>query len=231
MNMGCSLLNIDCLEGVWAECLRAEFEKSYMKNLEAFLSEQQEFFPPPNMIFNSFTHTPFENVKVVIMGQDPYHGIGQAHGLSFSVPMGVPAPPSLKNIFKELDTDLGISPSKSGDLTSWARQGVLLLNSILTVAPNQPKSHHLKGWEVFTDKVIELLCLRKDPVVFILWGKSAFDKFKKISSSSSQHCILAAPHPSPRSAYSGFFGCRHFSKANEFLKKIGKSPIEWELEK
>ncbi len=221
------------MEASWLELLGEEFEKDYMKNLEAFLAKEAaagvEVYPPFELIFNAFCQTPFDQVKVVIMGQDPYHGPGQAHGLSFSVPKGVPAPPSLVNIFKEIRDDLGIDPPGHGCLVDWARQGVLLLNATLTVRANEAKSHHGKGWEAFTDKVIQLLCKRKDPLVFLLWGKSAYDKFQHICSNSSNHFVLTCPHPSPLSAHSGFLGCRHFSKTNEFLKKVGKTPIHWAL--
>lgn len=221
------------MEASWLELLKEEFEKDYMKKLEAFLAEEigagKEVYPPFDLIFNAFCQTPFEAVKVVIMGQDPYHGPGQAHGLSFSVPKGVPQPPSLVNIFKELKEDLGINPPNHGCLIEWAKQGVLLLNATLTVRANEAKSHHGKGWEVFTDKVIQLLCKRKDPLVFLLWGKSAYDKFQHIEANSSHHLVLTCPHPSPLSAHSGFLGCRHFSKTNEFLRKVGKTPIHWAL--
>ncbi len=164
------------------------------------------------------------------MGQDPYHGPGQAHGLSFSVPKGVPLPPSLQNIFKELKDDLQVPPPPHGCLIDWAKQGVLLLNATLTVRANEPKSHYGQGWEVFTDRIVQLLCLRKDPLVFLLWGKSALDKFQHIESGKgTDHLVLTAAHPSPLSAYSGFFGCRHFSKTNDFLKSKGKSPIDWKI--
>jgi uracil-DNA glycosylase len=166
----------------------------------------------------------------VIVGQDPYHGPGQAHGLSFSVPKGISQPPSLQNIFKELKEDLGVEPPEHGCLTDWTSQGVLLLNAILTVRANEPKSHHGRGWEIFTDRVIQLLCARKDPLVFLLWGKSALDKVQHIAAGTSHHLVLTAPHPSPFSAHTGFMGCRHFSKANEFLKKIGKEPIDWRIQ-
>jgi len=220
------------MEASWLEKLQAEFEKPYMKELELFLAKEiragVEVYPPFELFFNAFCQTPFDQVKVVIMGQDPYHGPGQAHGLCFSVPKGVPIPPSLQNIFKEIKDDLGIDPPHHGCLIDWARQGVLLLNATLTVRANEAKSHHGKGWEVFTDRVAQLLCARKDPIVFLLWGKSAYDKFQHCVN-ASQHLVLTAPHPSPLSAHSGFFGCRHFSKANEFLKKVGKQPIHWAI--
>jgi uracil-DNA glycosylase len=221
------------MEPSWLNVLKDEFDKPYMKEIESFLSAEGRdgavIYPPFDQIFNSFFQTPFEEVKVVIMGQDPYHGAGQAHGLSFSVQKGVDLPPSLKNIFKELKQDLGVPNPVHGCLVSWARQGVLLLNATLTVRSGEPKSHFGKGWEVFTDRVVELLCARNDPIVFLLWGKSAAEKFQQISFHSSHHLVLTAPHPSPLSAHSGFFGCRHFSKTNEFLKKIGKKPIDWAI--
>ncbi len=221
------------MEASWLEKLKSEFEKPYMKELETFLASElrsgTEIYPPFDQVFNAFCQTPFDEVKVVIMGQDPYHGMGQAHGLSFSVIKGIAQPPSLQNIFKELKDDLGIQPPNHGCLLNWAKQGVLLLNATLTVRSGEPKSHFGKGWETFTDKVVQLLCERKDPIVFILWGKSAAEKFEHISKSEKHHLVLTAPHPSPFSAHSGFFGCRHFSKANEFLKKMGKDPICWAI--
>ncbi|MES2273602.1 MAG: uracil-DNA glycosylase [Chlamydiota bacterium] len=219
------------MEASWLERLAGEFEKPYMKQLEAFLAQENGrgavIYPPFELTFNALCQTPFDQVKVVIMGQDPYHGPNQAHGLSFSVPKGVAPPPSLLNIFKELKEDLGILPRGHGCLEDWAQQGVLLLNATLTVRANEAKSHHGRGWEVFTDRIVQLLCTRADPIVFLLWGKSAFDKFQQIGALSSQHLVLTAPHPSPLSAYAGFLGCRHFSKANAFLEKVGKKPIDW----
>jgi uracil-DNA glycosylase len=221
------------MEASWLKVLQEEFEKPYMKQLEVFLASEikagAEIYPPFEEIFNAFCHTPFEKVKVVIMGQDPYHGKGQAHGLSFSVARGVSQPPSLQNIFKELKDDLGIEPPSHGSLIDWADQGVLLLNATLTVRAGEPKSHFGRGWELFTDRVVQLLCMRKDPLVFILWGKSAAEKFEHIQKNAAQHLVLTAAHPSPFSAHSGFFGCKHFSKTNEFLKKIGKKPIDWAI--
>jgi len=222
------------MEASWLERLASEFEKPYMAQLEAFLGQEAALgavvYPPFELIFNAFCQTPFEDVKVVIIGQDPYHGPGQAHGLSFSVPKGVPLPPSLQNIFKELKDDLNIPAPPHGCLIDWAKQGVLLLNATLTVRADQPKSHHGKGWEIFTDRVVQLLCARKAPIVFLLWGKSALDKFQHIEScKETPHCILTAPHPSPLSAHSGFLGCRHFSKTNEFLQSIGRNPIDWKI--
>lgn len=211
----------------WHEKLKDEISKPYIADLKKFLaSEQQNYtiYPPEPLVFNAFSQTPYENVKVVIVGQDPYHGPGQAHGLSFSVPNGITPPPSLKNIFKELQTDLGITPPSNGCLTSWAQQGVLLLNATLTVRAGDPKSHHGRGWEQFTDSVIDLLAAREDPIVFLLWGKSAREKCHKIV--GTRHAIFEAAHPSPYSA-TGFLGCRHFSKANAFLQKVGKEPVNW----
>ena len=259
-----------------------------MAELKAFLmkekSEGQVIYPPEQDIFNAFLHTPFEKVRVVIVGQDPYHRQGQAHGLCFSVPQGVALPPSLKNIYKELEKDMGIPPSKEGCLLSWAEQGVLLLNTTLTVRADQPKSHHGRGWECFTDAVIAKLIEREDPIVFVLWGKSAQEKLvpdhenlchfgrvkapvlrlpqvgpmfsnmdplartqprelscgqngknfygralDRFQNQKTPHAILTASHPSPFSAHSGFFGCRHFSKINDLLEKWGKSPIHWQI--
>jgi uracil-DNA glycosylase len=178
-------------------------------------------------IFNSLVYTSYSDTKIVIIGQDPYHGKGQAHGLCFSVKKGVPIPPSLKNIYKEINADLGIQIPKNGYLISWANQGVLLLNAILTVREGSPLSHKGKGWEMLTDRVISLLNDRKDPVIFLLWGAPA--RAKKSLISNPWHYVLEAPHPSPLSAYYGFFGCKHFSKSNEILLSLGKSPIEWEI--
>lgn len=220
------------IEASWFERLREEFKKPYMRELEAFLGrelfEKKVVYPPLSKIFNAFCFARFEETKVVIIGQDPYHGPGQAHGLSFSVPKGIPLPPSLQNIFKELSTDCSISIPTHGCLESWARQGVLLLNATLTVQASNPKSHHGKGWEIFTDRVVQLLAERKDPLVFLLWGRSAQEKWQYVQKTGSHHLVLSAAHPSPFSAHSGFLGCRHFSKTNEFLKSIGKSPIDWQ---
>ncbi|HNA61551.1 MAG TPA: uracil-DNA glycosylase, partial [Rhabdochlamydiaceae bacterium] len=185
----------------WHEKLIDEIKKTYISDLKKFLLEEKQqkqiVFPPEELVFNAFTQTPFEAVKVVIVGQDPYHGPGQAHGLSFSVPCGITPPPSLKNIFKEIQSDLGMPPPKNGCLTSWAEQGVLLLNATLTVRAGQPKSHHGKGWEMFTDAVISVLAKREDPLVFLLWGKSARDKCLKIA--GTHHAMFEAAHPSPYS--------------------------------
>jgi uracil-DNA glycosylase len=215
----------------WAKVLKEELESPYMKQLAVFLEEERgkgPVYPSKEDVFAAFAITPFDKVKVVIVGQDPYHGKGQAHGLSFSVPKGVKPPPSLKNIYKELYQDLGIDPPEEGCLTSWAKQGVFLLNSILTVRAKEPKSHHQKGWERFTDSVIEKLSQRKDPIVFLLWGKSAQQKCEKILS-SNHHKVFIAAHPSPYSAHN-FLGCSHFSKTNECLRGFGKSSIDWKLQ-
>ncbi len=222
------------LEKSWHEVLKEEIEKPYVKGLKAFLEEEKRngavVYPPEELVFNAFSHTPFGKVKVVIVGQDPYHGPGQAHGLCFSVQKGVEPPPSLKNIFKELEADLGVKQALHGCLTSWADQGVLLLNATLTVRANQPKSHYGKGWEQFTDAVIAKVSEKDDGVIFVLWGKSAQEKFAHVEKKeSTPHLVLMAAHPSPFSVHSGFFGCRHFSKINEQLKKWGKTPIDWEL--
>jgi len=218
------------LEKSWHEKLQDEIQKPYIKDLKKFVEGEQAegkvIYPPEPLVFNAFLQTPYDKVKVVIMGQDPYHCAGQAHGLSFSVPCGIPQPPSLKNIFKELKTDLGIPTPNNGCLTSWAQQGNLLLNAPLTVRAGEPKSHYGKGWEQFTDAVIDLLAKRKDPIVFLLWGKSARDKCSRIL--GTHHAYFESAHPSPYSV-DQFFGCRHFSKANEFLKKNGKEPINWAI--
>lgn len=222
------------LENSWKKCLADEWQKKYLHDLAEFISDERKqaaVYPPPSLVFNAFQTTSFNDVKVVIIGQDPYHGPNQAHGLSFSVPEGVNPPPSLKNIFKELQTDLGISmPQKNGCLVPWAQQGVLLLNAILTVREGCPGSHHNKGWEAFTDAVVQKLCERDDPVIFVLWGKFAQEKCKAILQLTTQrHFVLSAPHPSPYSAHSGFLGCRHFSKINELLARQNKSPLDWRL--
>jgi len=216
------------IEESWLEVLAAEFEQPYFVQLKAFLIEEKRqctVYPPGSLIFNAFAHTPFEKVKVVILGQDPYHGKGQAHGLSFSVPNGVHPPPSLLNMYKEIQNDLGIVPSTSGNLECWADQGVFLLNATLTVRASTAGSHQNKGWEPFTDKVIQNLSEGREHLVFMLWGNYA--RAKKILIDRQKHLILEAPHPSPFSASSGFFGCKHFSKANEYLLQHGIEPIDW----
>ena len=219
------------LESSWLKVLKDEFEKPYMKNLSVFLNNEKKnnkiIYPPGSKIFNALNLTPFTSVKVIILGQDPYHGQNQANGLSFSVEIGNKIPPSLQNIFKELNSDLNILPSQHGDLSNWAKQGVLLLNTILTVESSKPSSHSNKGWEIFTDKILHSLSSLKENLVFILWGKKAQEKISLID--ESKHKILKSPHPSPYSANNGFFGSQPFSKTNFFLesKNIGK--INWKL--
>jgi len=218
------------IEDGWKEALAEEFRKPYFAALKEFLIREKSLypvFPPGNLIFNAFNSTPFDKVRVVILGQDPYHGLGQAHGLCFSVPRGVPAPPSLKNILKELGDDLGIADPGHGNLESWASQGVLLLNATLTVRSGQAGSHQNRGWESFTDAAMALLSRRKSGLVFLLWGKYA--QAKKTLIDPAAHLILEAPHPSPLSAYQGFLGCRHFSKTNHWLESRGMPPINWNL--
>ena len=222
------------LDESWRQALEEEFKKDYVQNIKDVLEKEKKegfvVYPEENLIFNAFLKTSLDRVKVVIIGQDPYHGEGQAHGLSFSVPKGVRIPPSLKNIFKELKSDLNLPSPSHGCLESWAEQGVLLLNTTLTVRAKEPGSHCSIGWERFTDAAIEVLCKRKDPVVFLLWGKFAFKKFASVLNNiRHQHVVLSAAHPSPYSA-SGFLGCRHFSKTNECLANWKKTPIRWELE-
>jgi uracil-DNA glycosylase len=214
----------------WKKSLENEFKEAYFHDLVEFLktekSSKQVVYPPGPLIFNAFNLTDLDQVKVVIIGQDPYHGPNQAHGLSFSVQKGIPAPPSLMNIYKEIQNDLGITNLKTkGDLTYWAKQGVLLLNATLTVRANQPNSHAGIGWQRFTDKVIQVLNEQCEHLVFMLWGNFAKEKGMHID--NKKHLILKAAHPSPFSADKGFFGCKHFSKTNEYLIKFGKSPIDW----
>jgi len=219
------------LETSWLEELREEFGKDYFLKLKQFLLEEKKqyhVYPPGPRIFAAFNATPFNEVKVVLLGQDPYHGPGQAHGLCFSVPDGIKKPPSLVNIFQELNTDLGIPVPKNGNLEKWTKQGVLLLNATLTVRANQAGSHQNRGWEIFTDQVITALSDHREGLVFILWGNYAQAKASMID--SSRHYILKATHPSPFSVYKGFYGCRHFSAANEILLSMGKAPIDWNLE-
>jgi len=215
----------------WKKTLASEFRQPYFREIREYLVTEKDnghrIYPPGTLIFNAFNLTPFENVKVVILGQDPYHGQGQAHGLCFSVPNGVTAPPSLMNIFKELEQDVGVKPPNHGNLEAWSRRGVFLLNAILTVRANQPASHQGIGWQQFTDRVIQTISERKDHTVFILWGKFAMSKSLLID--PMKHLILTAPHPSPYSAGSGFFGCRHFSQANDFLRRHALDPIDWQL--
>ena len=214
----------------WKEILMEEFCSYYFISLKQFLLDEKKqytVYPSGKDIFSAFNHTPFDMVKVVIIGQDPYHGYGQAHGLCFSVPEGVKPPPSLVNIFKELKSDLNISIPSSGSLISWAKQGVLLLNATLTVRANQAGSHQNKGWETFTNAAIEALSQKKEGLVFLLWGNFAIAKKELID--NKKHYILTAAHPSPFSVHRGFFGCKHFSKTNEILKNLSKEEIKWEL--
>lgn len=216
------------IEPGWKAALSAEFEKAYFQRLTEFVRQEyqsQQIFPPAKEVFKAFDASPFEQTRVVILGQDPYHGPGQAHGLCFSVREGVPFPPSLKNIFKEIEEDIGTPVPQSGDLTRWAEQGVFLLNAILTVRARQAASHRGMGWEQFTDAAIRHLAEDREHLVFLLWGSPARKKGQFID--RSKHLVLEAPHPSPLSAHRGFFGCRHFSKANAYLQQHGKAPIEW----
>lgn len=209
-----------------------KFSKIYFTELKKFLVEEKQkytIFPPGKLIFNAFSLTPFDSVKVILLGQDPYHNIGQAHGLCFSVPEGIPHPKSLINIFKELHDETGMAVPQSGNLEKWAKQGVLLLNATLTVRAHQAGSHQDKGWEQFTDAVIHAVSEKKEGVVFLLWGKYAQAKARMID--SKKHLILTTVHPSPLSAARGFFGCKHFTRTNEFLKQKGKTPIDWDLNK
>jgi uracil-DNA glycosylase len=214
----------------WKEALSDEFEKPYFSALKKFLIEEKsahEVYPPGGLIFNAFNKTPFDQVKVVLLGQDPYHGPRQAHGLCFSVPKGIAPPPSLVNIFKEIHNDIGLPVPNHGNLEAWATQGLLLLNATLTVRANKPLSHQNKGWETFTDRVIQVLSEKKKGLVFLLWGRNA--KAKELFIDGSKHFILTAAHPSPYSADSGFFGCKHFSKTKEILKKQSLPPIDWSI--
>lgn len=219
------------IEESWKKVLKEEFEKPYFQHIITFLKAEKAtgkvVYPPGPLIFNAFKQTPFDKLEVILLGQDPYHNKGQAHGLSFSVPDGVPKPPSLVNIFKELHNDLGIKIPESGNLEKWARQGVLLLNASLTVRQNEPGSHAKIGWLQFTDSVIRKISDEKEGIVFLLWGKFAQEKQALID--ETKHFVLKAAHPSPYSANNGFFGCRHFSMTNELLMKQHKSPIDWKL--
>lgn len=218
------------IEAGWAKVLQEEFDKPYFKGIEQRLAQDKAdsytIYPPEELVFNAFNKTPFNDVKVVILGQDPYHGAGQAHGLSFSVPSGVTKlPPSLKNIYKELHTDIGMAIPSNGNLENWADQGVFLLNAFLTVRAADAGSHSKIGWGQFTDAVISKLSNEREGLVFLLWGKFAQSKAELID--GSKHQVLEAPHPSPFSARRGFFGCKHFSKANELLEAQGERPINW----
>ena len=214
----------------WDELLADQWQMEYYKKLREFLVQEYRthtVFPPMNDLFNALRCTAYNDVKAVILGQDPYHGKGQAHGLCFSVKEGTPPPPSLVNIFKELNAETGLSIPQSGELTAWAKHGVLLLNTVLTVREGQANSHRNQGWEILTDRIIELLNQREKPIVFLLWGNPARAKAKLIT--NPRHLVLQCAHPSPLSAYQGFFGCGHFVKANEFLKNNGAEPIDWAL--
>lgn len=220
------------LEPSWLEILEDEFQKDYMVQLKAFLQQEKEaghtIYPKSKDIFNAFAKAPFDDVKIVIIGQDPYHGANQAHGLAFSVQKGITVPPSLQNIFKELKQEFPeYKIPQNGDLTYWAEQGVLLLNATLTVRANQPGSHQKKGWEIFTDKVIGEISSRKENIVFLLWGKFAQAKVELID--QQKHHLLKAAHPSPFSANNGFFGCEHFLEANVILEENGIAPIDWQI--
>ncbi|HMW67027.1 MAG TPA: uracil-DNA glycosylase [Chitinophagaceae bacterium] len=219
------------IEPGWKKLLKKEFEQPYFEQMALHLKTEKQqgkiIYPPGAFIFNAFNSTPIDQVKVVILGQDPYHGAGQAHGLCFSVQTGVPPPPSLINIFKELNEDLGVAIPSHGNLSAWATQGVFLLNASLTVRAGEPMSHSKIGWAQFTDNVIKKISTEKTKVVFLLWGK--FAQEKKALIDESKHCILKAAHPSPLSAHAGFFGCRHFSKTNEYLVSKGIDPVNWSL--
>lgn len=214
----------------WDIVIGNEFDKPYYRQLREFLKKEYSscrIYPDMYDIFNALKYTSYNDVKAVILGQDPYHGAGQAHGLCFSVKKGVAPPPSLINIYKELQNDLGITPPNHGELTAWAKNGILLLNTVLTVREASPNSHKGQGWEIFTDRVISALNEREKPIVFLLWGANAKSKVALITNPA--HKILTSAHPSPLSAYNGFFGCKHFSKANDFLLQNGISPIDWNL--
>lgn len=213
----------------WDLLLKDEFQKDYYLKLREFLKEEyfsKSIYPPMNDIFNALRYTSYKNARVVILGQDPYHGFGQAHGLCFSVKEGIKFPPSLQNIFKELNAEYGIAPPLSGELVGWAKQGVLLLNTTLTVREGAPQSHKGRGWEILTDRIISLMNKKSTPVVFILWGGNA--RAKKTLITNKNHLVLECAHPSPLSAYNGFFGCGHFIKTNEFLKSQGLDEIMWD---
>ena len=215
----------------WDEVLAGEFEKDYYLKLRSFLKSEYSthtVYPDMYDIFNALKLTPYKNVRAVILGQDPYHGPGQAHGLCFSVKKGIQPPPSLVNIYKEINSDLGLNIPNHGELTAWTKSGVLMLNTVLTVRAGMANSHRNMGWEIFTDRIIGLLNERKEPMVFLLWGTPAKQKAKLIT--NPNHLILQTVHPSPLSAYGGFFGCRHFSKCNEFLISKGLEPIDWQID-
>jgi len=221
------------MEPSWKKALKNEWEKPYIKELFDFIAEERKYFkvyPAVSDVLQAFWKTPYAKVRVVIVGQDPYHGAGQAHGLSFSVPPGIKKPPSLVNIFKELEADLGIKPSLSGSLSSWSSRGVFLLNSVLTVRDSEPFSHKGRGWECFTDSVIKVLAQKRDPLVFTLWGNSAREKVGSILEKDHPHLVLTSAHPSPLSAHRGFLGSKPFSKINRFLINCGQEPIDWSSE-
>lgn len=218
------------LENDWKDALKEEFNKEYFKELMKFVEceyNKHEVFPPKECVFNALNYTPLKDVKCVIFGQDPYHNDGQAHGLAFSVNKGIDVPPSLVNIYKELESDIGIIVPDHGYLKALAKQGVLLLNTVLTVRAHEPNSHKNKGWEKFSDAIVDILNKQDKPIVYMLWGKPAQTKMKRLN--NENHLILTAPHPSPLSSYRGFFGCKHFSKANDFLTSKGASPINWQV--
>ena len=222
---------MSAITGDWESALKEEFRKPYYKKLYEFIKQEydtQTVYPPSNELFSAFQYTPLKKVRVLILGQDPYHEPGQAHGMSFSVKPGIPAPPSLTNIYQELQTDAGCYIPNNGYLMKWAKQGVFLLNTLLTVRAHQAFSHRGKGWEEFTDAVIKVINKSENPVVCMLWGKPAGEKESLLSNPS--HLILKAPHPSPLSAYRGFFGCKHFSKCNAFLAENGENTIDWQIE-
>lgn len=222
---------MSAIDGEWLEQLKDQFSMPYYKDLYNFVVDEythNTVYPPSEEIFNAFHYTPFEKVKCVILGQDPYHEPGQAHGLCFSVRPGVPAPPSLQNIYKELRDDLSCKIPNNGYLEKWAREGVLLLNTCLTVRAHIANSHNGHGWEIFTDAVIKAVDKKPEPVVFMLWGSYAGKKSELLTNKS--HLVLKAPHPSPLSVYRGFFGCRHFSMANKYLEEHGAEPIDWQID-
>ena len=218
------------IESSWAKVLQNDFQSEYFQDLKNFLIEEKKnhtIYPPGSQIFSAFNFTAFDDVKLVIIGQDPYHGDGQAHGLCFSVPVGIKVPPSLRNIFKEINNDIGLPIPESGNLENWAKQGILLINATLTVRANQAGSHQNKGWETFTDSVIKKLSEQKSDLIFMLWG--AYAQAKDVLIDETKHHILKATHPSPFSAYRGFLGCKHFSKANEILNSKGLKEIDWRV--
>ena len=216
----------------WKPLLAAELDKPYFQKLREFVAherEQHEVYPPPDEVFAALEHTPFDEVRVLLLGQDPYHDQNQAQGLCFSVRRGIKLPPSLRNIYKELEADVGVHCPDHGSLMSWADRGVLLLNAVLTVRAHQPNSHQKKGWEQFTDKIIEVLAAREEPLVFVLWGKPAQKKIPLIEAQGTHHEIICAAHPSPLSAKTGFFGAKPFSRVNEALARRGLPPIDWSI--